>query len=309
MVKFDITSRQENQEKPLNTVSSIPVEKRVIMVTGYSGAGKKTLLQTLEDHGFYCVDNMPLSLGKVFIEELCAGNITSSLIALGVDVRTSGLREELEAYVVLLRRYVKDVNVVFVACSRVTVLRRYQETRRKHPLAISVDIEGAIEQEYQIMSVLRDQADLVINTDELTMYQLRDLVIQLFKDAQVKYGMVVQLTSFGFKYGVPHEPSFVFDVRTLPNPYFEERLKNLDGEHDEVVAYLFNNERVIAYWNHLNSFITYLLQESVKHGRYQLSIAIGCTGGRHRSVAIVNKIAQQVVDRVKFIVIHRDIMR
>lgn len=284
--------------------------KQIVVVTGYSGAGKRTFLHALEDEGFYCIDNLPVRLCDDLLMQIDRGELRCERLAFGIDARTIGDDPSLVKYIVQLKkRYSALVAVVFVSCSVIVLLRRYQETRRKHPFGDILSIEEAIKHEYSLMASLRDYSDVVISTDELTVHQLRYIITTLFKQDCVERQLVVQVTSFGFKYGVPTEYNFVFDVRSLPNPYFLPELRDLTGENEAVMEYLFTNPVVVLYWQHLFTFISHAIEQSYREGRYHISMAIGCTGGQHRSVAFVNKLVNQVLPNTKWILFHRDISR
>jgi UPF0042 nucleotide-binding protein len=198
--------------------------------------------------------------------------------------------------------------LVFVASSDEVLLKRYQETRRNHPLAQACNLSDAIAREREIMQPILETADFVITTDQLNIHQLRLLVRTTFQDSSDNK-ITVSLISFGFKYGLPPESSLLFDIRFLPNPHFIPDLKPLSGLDDQIQKYLFTQQTVSDYWLRMKEFIIYSLEQCKHEGRFFINIAIGCTGGRHRSVAFVQKLAQEQVDGVHFIIKHRDINR
>lgn len=280
----------------------------VVIVTGYSGAGKNTVLHSMEDIGFFCINNLPGSLLQPFFESLVRDEIGAQRIALGLDVR-GDIATIIPKLYRLKGVWPFSLKIVFVTSSYQVLLKRFQETRRRHPLATSTkDISDAIQEERQLLQPLCDMADVVLDTDQFTMQELRRFVIKAFSD-EGKQQMVVTVTAFGFKYGVPPESNLLFDVRFLPNPYFELSLKHLSGTDKPVYDYLFSQELVQDYWLRLNSFATYVINQSLAEGRFAMNIAIGCTGGRHRSVALAYRLAQEKIEHVTFLTRFRDIER
>ncbi len=281
---------------------------QVVIVTGYSGAGKNTVLHSLEDVGFFCVNNLPGSLLKPFFESLVQDEIACPRIALGLDVRG-----DIAAIIHKLYRlktiWPFSLKMVFVTSSYEVLLKRFQETRRRHPLSSDQkDVSDAIKEERLVLQPLCDMADVVLDTDQFTINQLRRFVIKAFS-ADGKQRMVVTVTAFGFKYGVPPESNLLFDVRFLPNPYFEPSLKQLCGTDKPVYDYLFSQKMVTDYWERFQSFATYVINQSLAEGRFAMNIAIGCTGGRHRSVAFAHRLAQEKMKHVTFLSRFRDIER
>ncbi len=281
---------------------------QVVIVTGYSGAGKNTVLHSLEDIGFFCINNLPGSLLQPFFESLMRDEIGAQRIALGLDVRG-----DIATIIPKLYR-LKGVwpfllKIVFVTSSYQVLLKRFQETRRPHPLASNTkDISDAIKEEQYLLQPLSDMADVILDTDQFTLQELRRFVIKAFSE-EGKQHMVVTVTAFGFKYGVPPESNLLFDARFLPNPYFDLSLKHLTGLDKPVYEYLFSQELVKDYWLRLSSFATYVINQSLAEGRFALNIAIGCTGGRHRSVALVHRFVQEKIEHVTFLTRFRDIER
>jgi UPF0042 nucleotide-binding protein len=281
---------------------------QVVIVTGYSGAGKNTMLHSLEDIGFYCVNNLPGALLESFFESIMKEEISYERIALGIDVR-GDITKVLHKIHRLKTVWPFSVKIIFLTSSYEILVKRFQETRRKHPLAHQgLDVSDAIQKEQELLRPLSEMADVILETDQFTINQLRQFVIQAFSLESTQQ-MVVTLTAFGFKYGVPPESNLVFDVRFLPNPYFVPDLKNLTGMDSAIQNYLFSQDAVREYWDRLNSFAQYVIEQSLHEGRFSMNIAIGCTGGRHRSVAFAQKFAQQVIPHVSFITRFRDISK
>ena len=280
----------------------------IYLITGLSGAGKSTTLRCLEDVGFFCVDNLPLLLIPSFLQVMSQSSQAHTNVALGIDIRARCAIPELGEQLAEYRKCNEySIRVVFLTASVSILLQRFQETRRKHPLGDALSIYDAIEQEKILLEPLIQQADIVINTDQLTVQQLRAFIQENI--IQQKTSMLVNLMSFGFKYGVPREPNFVYDIRCLPNPYFVAELSLLDGKDERIQAFLFSNILVQNYFDKLRDFLEYSLVQSYKEGRFFVHVAIGCTGGKHRSVAFVEKLAHYTIDNIQFVVKHRDILR
>lgn len=284
-------------------VAEVP---QLFIITGYSGAGKSSVLRALEDLGCLCIDNLPIALMPSFAQfveqPLCSGQ----KVVLGIDIRAGQDMHELVREVTAWRTQKKyNVRIVFLTSSPDILLQRFQETRRQHPLGNQCSLSDALVYEKQLLKPLHDYADVVVDTDQFTIHQLRAFVRSVFLP-ETKPIMMVTLVSFGFKYGVPHESNFVYDIRALPNPHFVADLKAFDGMDARIVDYLFNQQEVKEYWQQLVNFINFSLKRSYQEGRLTLQIAIGCTGGRHRSVAFVQKLAALHIDYVQFFVKHRD---
>ncbi len=284
-------------------------EQQVLIITGYSGAGKHTVLRALEDIGFYCVDNLPINLLDSLFQLIAQSKIPGQRIALGLDVRGVQNINLFVKHVEHMRSIWPDVlKIFFLTCNSDVLMKRFQETRRKHPLANDIDLSTAIIQEQRILQPLVNMADVLLDTNQLNIHELRQFVCNLFTKTDERY-IMVKLISFGFKYGVPTESNFVYDVRSLPNPYFMPLLKNLKGTDQPIIDYLFAQPPVCEYWDRFVDFATYSIKKLYQEGRFFMNIAVGCTGGRHRSVAFVHKFVQQKLPHVKFIVKHRDVDR
>lgn len=292
-----------------NPIEQAVITPQIVIVTGYSGAGKSTVLRALEDVGFFCVDNLPIALLDSFFQLVLQSKINGQRLALGIDVRGGSAISQL---IQEINRFSKEkshtLKIFFLASSSPILIKRFQETRRKHPLADEIDLSDAIIQEKELLQPLIGMADIVLDTDQLNIHQLRSFVRSSFAPGG-QQRVIVSLMSFGFKYGVPHESNFVYDIRSLPNPYFIPELKHLNGTDAAVVNYLFSQKEVVEYWERLAEFIRYSLEKSHAEGRFFVTIAIGCTGGKHRSVAFVEKLAQQVLPHVHFLIEHRDMLR
>lgn len=303
---------QESTEKIVRTMKQNAEYPNpiIVIVTGYSGAGKNTVLRALEDNGFFCVDNLPIALLNSFFQLVSQAKIPVQKIALGLDVR--GERNFNQCINELYK--LRDVwglflQLIFVKSSPEVLLKRFQETRRPHPLAQGKDLADAIIHEQQLLKPLLESADLILDTDQFTIHQVRNFIRSLFTVSFDKT-MIVSLTSFGFKYGVPPESNLVIDIRFLPNPYFVPELKMLVGTDQRVLDYLFQEQHVVReYWIKFVDFISYSITKMNDEGRSFVYIAVGCTGGKHRSVAFVHTFAQQIIPGVQLLVRHRDIYK
>lgn len=282
-------------------------QSEVIIVTGYSGAGKSTVLKALEDDGFFCIDNLPCELMESFFQ-LISTAASDRNFALGLDIRSDTIREILAVLKRVNRSTVYTIKVIFLTAHQRVLLKRFGETRRNHPLASGMSIDQAIEQEKKELVPLIEIADSVIQTDQLTAQQLRQLIRTSFTNEALPQ-LIVNLISFGFKYGAPRDCNFVYDVRSLPNPYFVPALRHYNGTQLAIQEYLFAQPEVQEYWQRLLDFFKYTIGQASREGRFFITIAVGCTGGKHRSVAFIHELAQQKLDKVIFMVKHRDIDR
>lgn len=283
-------------------------EDQVIIVTGYSGAGKSSVLRTLEDSGFLCVDNLPIALLGQFFDLMTHTTMGKKRVALGIDIRGGDRMESVVEALLHMKVQFPTLKILFLRASATVLMKRFQETRRKHPLADAIHLSDAIEQERLMMQPLVDRSDMIFDTDQLTIHQLRSMIRTTFAHEQTQK-IVVSLISFGFKYGIPTESNYVFDLRSLPNPYFVESLKGYAGTDARINEYLFEKQPVCEYWDRLIDFIRYAIAKSYEEGRCFMNIAIGCTGGKHRSVAFIEKIALEKIPNTHFLLQHRDIDR
>jgi RNase adapter protein RapZ len=281
---------------------------RLIIITGLSGAGKSWAIKCFEDMGYYCVDNLPTTLIPTFAE-LCAHSTRRIVrIALGVDIRE---REYLDSVVEVLgelRGAGHLTEVLFLEASEEALVRRYHETRRRHPVSAGSVLDG-IREERKLLANLRELADRVIDTSQITVHELRHRLVELYGEA-ARPGLSVNLLSFGYKFGVPYEADLVFDCRFLPNPFFVEGLKSQDGRAAAVRQFVIEQPEGRELIARLRDLLTYLLPRYQQEGKAYLTVAIGCTGGRHRSVALAEELRPFVdAQGVPVTVTHRDVDR
>ena len=261
---------------------------KLVIVTGMSGAGKTIALKMLEDIGFYCVDNLPISLVDKFVQLVSEGTSIEKA-ALGLDIRSGEELGNLDEILENWRRSNVDVQVLFLDANDAVLIKRYKETRRTHPLAGAGRLENGIEKEREKLAFLKREADYIIDTSMLLTRELRKELEKIFlQDARYK-NMYVTVLSFGFKYGIPEDADLVFDVRFLPNPYYDEHLRPLT-----VRDYVMQGGTADAFLKKLYDMIDFLLPNYINEGKNQLVIAVGCTGGKHRSVTIARALYEHL---------------
>ena len=267
---------------------------KIVIVTGMSGAGKSTALNVLEDEGYYCVDNMPISLIIKFADLAASQEEGYSDIALGIDIRSGNALNELDEVLQKLeaRRY--NYKILFLDSSDDVLVKRYKETRRTHPLAKDDRVDKGISLEREQMTFLKERADYIIDTSQLLTRELKQELEKIFVKDKGYSNLFVTVLSFGFKYGIPVDADIVFDVRFLPNPYYIDDLKSLTGNDKAIQDYVMGFDETKEFLNKVEDLIKFLLPNYVKEGKNSLVIAIGCTGGKHRSVTLANAIADAI---------------
>lgn len=267
---------------------------KLVIVTGLSGSGKSVALHALEDNGFYCIDNLPVRLTEALAEDLLAHPTPHrERVALGIDARTSAPDlGAIPAIVSHLREHGAEVRILFLEADDSVLLQRFSETRRRHPLATGGQaLAQAIAAERELLAPFRQTADLVVDTTRSNLHQLRELIQERL--AHVEHRLSLAFQSFGFKYGAPRDADLLFDARCLPNPYWHSELRSLTGKDREVGEFLAQDERTRCLLDQIGSFVTTWLPCFEREGRSYLTVGIGCTGGRHRSVYLVEQLAAQ----------------
>jgi UPF0042 nucleotide-binding protein len=281
-----------------------------VVITGLSGAGKSYAIKCFEDMGFFCVDNLPTTLIPTFADLITRSNDTITRVALGVDVREGEYLTHLIDTLGELRKREHGVEVLFLEAGEEALVRRYRETRRRHPLAPDGNVVEGIRAERKALSTMREVADRIIDTSALTVHQLKDLLIEMYVAPGQRTGLTISLVSFGFKHGVPFDADLVFDVRFLPNPHFVEGLRPLDGRDARVREFILKHDSSRELLRRLEDFLSFVLPAYQREGKAYLTVAVGCTGGRHRSVALVEEL-RGFLDRLGLAatVVHRDMDR
>jgi len=281
---------------------------QVFVVTGLSGAGRSTALRVLEDAGIFCVDNLPPTLALDLLG-LAASERELERVGLGIDVRTGAFLSGAEEALSALEESGHEVRVIFLDCADEVLVRRFSETRRPHALAPAGDLHAAISKERERLSGLRDRADVVIDTTNFSVHDLRRHLIEYVGRDVEQPSMVVRLVSFGFKYGIPIHADLVFDLRFLPNPHFVEDLRPKTGLDPDVASYVLSAPETQDLLGHLRPLLDYTIPQYAREGKAYLTVALGCTGGRHRSVALAEELARQLGGDHQIVVTHRDAER
>ena len=263
---------------------------RFVVVTGMSGGGKRTALKMLEDAGYYCVDNLPVSLVCKFAELITMPGSEITKVALGLDVRADQSFEDATKVLQELKEQNYNVEILFMEAGDNILIKRYKESRRVHPLAVEGRIEDGVRQERRVLHKIRCQADYVIDTTSLLTRELKVELDRIFVNNEEYNSLMVTVMSFGFKNGIPADADLVFDVRFLPNPFYIDELKHKTGNDREVQDYVMGFEESHTFMDKLVDMIQFLIPNYVKEGKYRLVIAIGCTGGKHRSVTLANNL-------------------
>jgi UPF0042 nucleotide-binding protein len=283
-------------------------QQNIIIITGCSGSGKTTALDTFEDAGFYCIDNMPAKMVADFLEQDRDNSENIAGWAFVMDLRD---RNFLVTYPQLRQHLVRNgyhVTIVFLDADEQVLIRRYSQTRRRHPLASGGSLVTTIRNEKTMIGPLRKDAHHIIDTTHYSVHELKFAILNIAQKHTAISGMAVNVVSFGFKHGTPPDADLVMDVRFLSNPYFIPELKSLNGESAEVREYVLNDPETIAFLGKYLDLIDYLIPRYEKEGKAYLTIAIGCTGGMHRSVVIAQKVYEHILSRQPQVgLIHRDI--
>lgn len=282
----------------------------IVVITGVSGSGKSTALKAFEDLGYLSIDNFPIRLLSQFLKEI-EESLENKNIALVMDIRDKNfLKEYSRVFEELKKQY--NLEILFLDAKNDVIVTRFNQTRRIHPLMKEENksLESAIEKEKKLLKDLKEIADLIIDTSNFNIHQLRNEIFKLYKDRKVNKSLILHLIGFGYKYGIPYEASFLFDVRFLPNPYFVDSLKPLSGIDAPIKEYLLNFSETLEFLKYLESFLEWLIPFYYKEHKQYLTIGIGCTGGRHRSPAIIEILSQRLKEKypeIEIVKTYRDI--
>lgn len=269
-------------------------KRKIVIVTGLSGSGKSTVARTLEDLGYFCVDNLPVDLAPKLIELMDTGETELRKIALIIDLRQRKFFPRYSEILDSLELRDTFLEILFVDARDEVLIRRYSETRRQHPLALDGDIIEGIKRERQELKEIRDRAQRIIDTSDITVHELRDDIKKIY--AELSAGeLQIQVNAFGFGKGIPLESDLVFDVRFLPNPFFVESLKEKDGRNSEVIEWILGKSVTGLFLEKIYDMLNFLLPLYIKEGKQYLTVSVGCTGGRHRSVVVASMLANRLV--------------
>jgi UPF0042 nucleotide-binding protein len=283
--------------------------RRFVILTGLSGAGKTQAIRALEDLGYFCIDNLPTMLMPMMAELATRADTGLEKVAIVADVREAAFVKQFPRVFRKLQAMPGlEPRLIFLEASSAALVRRFSETRRPHPLAPDRSVEEGIKEELATMGNVRAMADLILDTSNLTVHELRDVFMRVSRDEGARAEMVVNLVSFGYKHGVPVDADLVFDVRCLPNPHFVDTLRPLTGRDAPVVRFMRRHPETKEFADRLASFLKFALPQYVNEGKSYLTVAIGCTGGRHRSVMLAEDLKKSLagVKGVKLRVKHRD---
>ncbi len=274
-----------------------------------SGGGKRTAMKMLEDIGFYCVDNLPVPLIDKFFELLSTPNGEITKVAIGLDVRADQNFKDAENVLKSLKENGYDYEIIFMDASEQTLIQRYKESRRMHPLAMGGSALDGIRKEREILNNIKKKSDYVFDTSNLLTRVLKEELNKIFVNNEEYNNLMIRIESFGFKHGILQDADLIFDVRFLPNPYYIEELKPLTGNDKPVQDYVMSFDEAGIFLDKLIDMVNFLIPNYVKEGKLQLVIGIGCTGGQHRSVTLANELYNRLKDKGKYgiSVDHRDI--
>ncbi len=282
---------------------------RFVIVTGMSGAGKLTAHKMLEDIGFYCVDNLPVPLIEKFIELIDEPNSEITKAALGLDVRADQSFEDAQKVLEQLKVNGHNFEILFMDCSESVLVKRYKESRRMHPLAPEGRVEDGILKEKLILEDIKRKSSYVIDTSNLLTRELKEEIDRIFNRNGEYNSLIINITSFGYKHGIPADADLIFDVRFLPNPFYIDELKHQTGNDAGVQDYVMGFPEAGIFLEKLTDMVNFLIPGYVKEGKYQLIIGIGCTGGKHRSVTLANELYKRLKDKGSYglKIFHRDL--
>jgi RNase adapter protein RapZ len=286
------------------------MDLRLVIVSGLSGSGKTNALKCFEDLGFFCVDNLPPPLLPVFADLCVQSSAGIKKVAVGIDIRERDFLRDFLSASEQMKKEGYQYELIFFEAKDEVLVRRFSETRRPHPLAKRRPVLEGIHQEREQMAELKKRSDRIIDTSDFTIQQLKDVVVQYYFDRGENRKPSISIISFGYKYGIPYEIDLLFDVRFLQNPNIISDLKPFSGEDPVVQAYVFKRPEAEIFIEHVKSFLSFLIPFYEKEGRPYLTVAIGCTGGRHRSVAVAHRLYDDLKSSQYDVVLrHRDIHR
>jgi len=281
---------------------------KIIIITGLSGSGKSSAIAAFEDAGFYCVDNLPVALLPKFLELPIQSETNIAGLAFVMDLREKGFLSKYPIILESLREKGYNFSILFLEAEEDILLNRYSQTRRHHPLSYGKSLLDGIRTEKEQLKNLRKAADKIIDTSRYNVHELKAVIKDIARKSKKLVPMRINILSFGFKYGTPHDADLIIDVRFLANPYFISELKDLNGKSAEVKNYVLNNDETLKFLEKYLDLLNFLLPLYKKEGKTYLTVAIGCTGGRHRSVTIAESIFESILRTYKEVMItHRDI--
>ncbi len=281
----------------------------ILILSGLSGSGKSTAIKFLEDIGYFCIDNLPTPLTTKFIDFCKDSDADFTKIALGIDIRIQD-RETLKDFpklIQLIKREIANVKIMFLESTTEVLIKRYKETRRKHPLSNDGDIVENVEKERKLLARIKEASNYLIDTSEYNVYELRDHINSIFLNIDTDR-VSLSITSFGFKHGYPIDADIVMDARFLPNPYFIDSLKDLNGNDPEIKEFVLSRSETGDFIEKISDLLTFLIPKYKNVGKSYVNLAIGCTGGKHRSVVIANVLAESF-KHIEPLVKHRDISK
>lgn len=282
---------------------------RFVVITGMSGGGKSTALKMLEDAGFYCVDNLPVSLIEKFMKLIATPDSEITKVALGLDVRADQSFEDATRILGRLKENGYEFEILFMDAGEDVLIKRYKETRRVHPLSAYGRVEDGVRRERDVLETIKKHADYVIDTSNLLTRELKEELHRIFLRNEEYNSLMVTVMSFGFKHGMPSDADLVFDVRFLPNPYYIDELKKKTGLDQEVREYVMQFPEAEAFMEKLTDMLSFLIPNYIKEGKYRLIVAVGCTGGKHRSVTLAGELYRRMKDQGNYgmKLYHRDV--
>lgn len=288
---------------------------KFVILTGMSGAGKSTALKMMEDIGYFCVDNLPIALIEKFAELADMPSSELQKVAVGIDIRSGQFLEELQDVLDNLEKAGKNFEILYLDSTDEVLVKRYKETRRTHPLAGGERVDKGIEKERERLAFLKKQADYILDTSNMLTRELKMELEKIFVQNQDYKNLFITVVSFGFKYGIPTDSDLVFDVRFLPNPYYVEGLRAKTGNDREIQEFVMQYAEAGEFLDKLEDMVKFLIPNYITEGKTQLVIAIGCTGGKHRSVTLANALYQRLLNQKEYGIkiehrdIHKDALR